>query len=64
VYLLCKGAESAILDRVIDSEKMITLQHVNDFATVSIQIGLEGGYGVVRVKLYKFVCTCALKFVD
>jgi len=36
VYLLCKGAESAILDRVIDGEQMITLQHVNDFATVSI----------------------------
>lgn len=37
VYLLCKGAESAILDRVIDGEKRITLQHVNDFATLGLR---------------------------
>ncbi|XP_063428807.1 phospholipid-transporting ATPase IF-like isoform X5 [Mytilus trossulus] len=37
VYLLCKGAESAILDRVIDGEKQITLQHVNEFATFGLR---------------------------
>lgn len=37
VYLLCKGAESAILDRVIEGEKQITLQHVNEFATYGLR---------------------------
>ncbi|XP_071160148.1 phospholipid-transporting ATPase IF-like isoform X4 [Mytilus edulis] len=37
VYLLCKGAESAILDRVIEGEKQITLQHVNEFATFGLR---------------------------
>jgi len=34
IYLLCKGAEMAILDRVSLEAKNTTLQHVTDYAVV------------------------------
>lgn len=34
VYLFCKGAESAILDRGISGQNARTHQHVNEFAAV------------------------------
>ena len=35
IYLLCKGAESSMLDRAVDGDCVTTLQHINDYAVVS-----------------------------
>ncbi|XP_064615667.1 phospholipid-transporting ATPase IF-like [Liolophura sinensis] len=37
VFLLCKGAESAILDRVETGDKFTTLQHVNQYAVLGLR---------------------------
>ncbi|XP_069104110.1 phospholipid-transporting ATPase IF-like isoform X3 [Argopecten irradians] len=37
IYLLCKGAESAILDRVRSGAKEVTLEHVNDYALLGLR---------------------------
>ncbi|OWF54474.1 phospholipid-transporting ATPase IF [Mizuhopecten yessoensis] len=37
IYLLCKGAESAILDRVTPNLKEVTLQHVTDYALLGLR---------------------------
>ncbi|XP_060071091.1 phospholipid-transporting ATPase IF-like [Ylistrum balloti] len=37
IYLLCKGAESAILDRVTPRLKEATLQHVTDYALLGLR---------------------------
>ncbi|XP_053404518.1 phospholipid-transporting ATPase IF-like isoform X2 [Mercenaria mercenaria] len=37
IYLLCKGAESAILDRVIEGDKSGTLLHVNEYAVLGLR---------------------------
>ena len=34
IYLLCKGAESAMLDRAVDGDTITTLQHINEYAMV------------------------------
>ena len=36
VLLLCKGAETAIFERVADGDVEIVERHVNDFAVVRI----------------------------
>jgi len=36
VFLLCKGAESAMLDRVVAGDKATTLAHVNEYAMVRL----------------------------
>jgi len=35
IYLLCKGAESAMLNRVVQGDKVAVLKHVDEFAVVS-----------------------------
>ncbi|KAL3847179.1 hypothetical protein ACJMK2_018103 [Sinanodonta woodiana] len=37
IRLLCKGAESAILDRVVSGDKQTTLQHVNEYAVLGLR---------------------------
>ena len=38
IYLLSKGAETAILDRVIEGDISSTLLHVNEYAVVCISL--------------------------
>ncbi|KAK3583663.1 hypothetical protein CHS0354_021404 [Potamilus streckersoni] len=37
IRLLCKGAESAILDRVVSGDKEMTLLHVNEYAVLGLR---------------------------
>lgn len=37
IYLLCKGAESAMFDRAVEGNTVTTLQHINEYAMLGLR---------------------------
>ena len=49
VLLMCKGAESAMLDRAVNGDSITTLQHINEYAMVR------------SCNFHLFECLCGLR---